>query len=102
MAVNKHIKTAIRVVLYIVVIAYFIAPDYAGENLRNLRQGFESYMGANLTRVHDSESVVTDPTVLKDAEAVISLFESQTAQRSNTTALADYVKALVKVHKLEE
>ncbi|KAI3875635.1 hypothetical protein MKX03_026038 [Papaver bracteatum] len=102
MAVNKHIKTAIRVVLYIVIIAYFIAPDYAGENLRNLRQGFESYMGGNLTRLHDSEGVVTDATVLKDAEAVISLFESQPAQRSNTTALADYVKALVKVHRLEE
>ncbi|KAI3942176.1 hypothetical protein MKW98_003775, partial [Papaver atlanticum] len=68
----------------------------------SLRQGFESYMGGNLTRVHDSEGVVTDPTLLKNAKAVISLFESPPALRSNSTTLADYVKALVKVHRLKE
>lgn len=102
MEVNKHIKTAMWVVLNIVIITCFIAPDYAAENLRNLSQGFQSYTGGNFSRVHDSEGSSTDPTLLKNAEAVIRLFERQPAQRSNTTALADYVKALVKVHRLEE
>ncbi|KAI3925448.1 hypothetical protein MKX01_035306, partial [Papaver californicum] len=97
--VNKHIKTAMRVVLTIVFIALLIPSD----KLQNLHQRFESYTGGYLTRVHDLEGVSTDDTILlKEATAVIKLFESQPEQHSNSTALVDYVKALVKVHRLEE
>ncbi|XP_043705977.1 ATP-dependent zinc metalloprotease FTSH 5, mitochondrial-like isoform X2 [Telopea speciosissima] len=66
-----------------------------------------SYVGTLAWRAREADGA-TDATLLKelyrrsDPEGVIRLFESQPSLHSNPTALAEYVKALVKVDRLDE
>ncbi|KAJ4953957.1 hypothetical protein NE237_030789 [Protea cynaroides] len=66
-----------------------------------------SYVGSLARRARDADAA-NDATLLKeiyrrtDPEGVIRLFESQPSLHSNPSALAEYVKALVKVDKLDE
>ncbi|KAG8381809.1 hypothetical protein BUALT_Bualt05G0011300 [Buddleja alternifolia] len=66
-----------------------------------------SYFGSLARRMRDTEGSA-DAAYLKelyhrnDPEAVIRLFESQPSLHSNQSALAEYVKALVKVDRLDE
>ncbi|KAI3875628.1 hypothetical protein MKX03_026031 [Papaver bracteatum] len=97
--------------------------DYLGDTLISCRQGveagFESITGGRfsegvadattsleiaegVTPVRDSEGVADATTLLEDAEGAIRLFESQPEQHSNSTAIVDYVKALVRVGRLED
>lgn len=81
---------------------------FAENNLRYLQQRFQSsYVGNFARRIRDSDGV-SDSSLLKelyrrkDPEEVIRLFESQPALHSSPSALAEYVKALVKVDRLDE
>lgn len=65
-----------------------------------------SYVGSLSRRVRDKDGS-NDAAYLKelyrsDPEAVIRLFESQPSIHSNPSALAEYVKALIKVDRLDE
>ncbi|XP_042487482.1 ATP-dependent zinc metalloprotease FTSH 4, mitochondrial-like [Macadamia integrifolia] len=66
-----------------------------------------SYVGSLARRARDADGA-NDVTLLKelyrrsDPEGVIRLFESQPSLHSNPSALAEYVKALVKVDRLDE
>ncbi|KAL2504546.1 ATP-dependent zinc metalloprotease FTSH 4 [Abeliophyllum distichum] len=66
-----------------------------------------SYVGSLARRVRDSDGL-SDAAYLKelnhrnDPEAVIRLFENQPSLHSNPSALAEYVKALVKVDRLDD
>lgn len=66
-----------------------------------------SYVGSLARRVRDTEEA-TDAAYLRelyhknDPEAVIRLFEGQPSLHSNPAALSEYVKALVKVDRLDE
>ncbi|KAI3944197.1 hypothetical protein MKW98_016427 [Papaver atlanticum] len=112
------LKTIIVVDVFI--LALLVTPDdYLGDTLISCRQGveagFESIIGGRFSegvadattsledagRVTDSEGLV-DASLLEDAEGVIRLFESQPEQHSNSTAIIDYVKALVRVGRLED
>ncbi|XP_026452435.1 ATP-dependent zinc metalloprotease FTSH 5, mitochondrial-like [Papaver somniferum] len=98
--VNKHIMLVVLLLITFYTTALCI-PDDAAENIihQNLEQRFESDNIGDSTRVSNSECL-TDVT--NDAEGVIRLFESHPALHSNILALVDYVKALVKVDRLEE
>lgn len=69
--------------------------------------GGSNYFGSLARRVRETEGS-SDAAYLKelyhrnDPEAVIRLFESQPSLHSNPSALAEYVKALVKVDRLDE
>lgn len=66
-----------------------------------------SYVGSLARRIRDTNGS-NDLAYLKelghrnDPEAVIRLFESQPSLHSNPSALSEYVKALVKVDRLDE
>jgi hypothetical protein len=66
-----------------------------------------SYLGNLARRLRDS-SEAEEVSYLKelyrrnDPEAVIRAFESQPSLHTNSTALSEYVKALVKVDRLDE
>ncbi|RWR72582.1 Peptidase M41 [Cinnamomum micranthum f. kanehirae] len=79
-----------------------------GNRLTSIQERLQStYVGNFARRVRDTDST-NDITLLKelyrrnDAEGVIKLFESQPSLHSNPSALAEYVKALVKVDRLDE
>lgn len=65
-----------------------------------------SYVGSLARRVRDNEGAM-DADYLRelaqrnDPEAVIRLFESQPSLHNSQSALAEYVKALVKVDRLD-
>ncbi|CAI9784870.1 unnamed protein product [Fraxinus pennsylvanica] len=66
-----------------------------------------SYIGSLTRRVRDTDkssaaAYLKELYYLNDPEAVIQLFERQPSLHSNPSALAEYVKALVKVDRLEE
>lgn len=66
-----------------------------------------SYVGSLARRVRDSDGL-SDAAYLKelnhrnDPEAVIRLFENQPSLHTNPSALGEYVKALVKVDRLDD
>ena len=66
-----------------------------------------SYVGSLARRVRDTDGS-NDAVYLRelyhrnDPEAVIRLFESQPSLHSNPSALAEYVRALVKVDRLDD
>ncbi|KAI3933756.1 hypothetical protein MKW92_051868 [Papaver armeniacum] len=125
--INKHIKRVIVgvvtpiLVFDVFIVAFFLIPDdYLGDDLRSFRQGvqdeFDSITGGRFNRVRGSEGLkdaegvtvvrgsegeADATTLLEDAEGVIRLFENQTEQHSNSTAFVDYVKALVRVGRLD-
>ncbi|PIN13227.1 AAA+-type ATPase containing the peptidase M41 domain [Handroanthus impetiginosus] len=69
--------------------------------------GRTSYFGSLARRMRDADGS-SDAAYLRelyhrnDPEAVIRLFESEPSLHSNPSALAEYVKALVKVDRLDE
>ena len=79
----------------------------AGNRLGNFHERFQSsYVGSFARRVRDTDGP-NDVMLLKelyrsDPERVIRLFESQPSLHSNPSALAEYVKALVKVDRLDQ
>lgn len=80
----------------------------AGNRFSSAQERFQSsYVGSLARRVRDVDEA-SEVAHLKelyhrnDPEAVIRLFESQPSLHSNTSALSEYVKALVKVDRLDE
>ncbi|CAD6231149.1 unnamed protein product [Miscanthus lutarioriparius] len=79
----------------------------AGARIRNLQERNQSsYIGSLARRVRDLESP-SETSLLKeiyrsDPERVIPIFESQPSLHSNPAALSEYVKALVRVDRLDE
>ncbi|XP_042451887.1 ATP-dependent zinc metalloprotease FTSH 5, mitochondrial-like isoform X4 [Zingiber officinale] len=77
------------------------------DRIGNFHERFQSsYAGNFARRVRDTDGM-NDVTLLKelyknDPERVIRLFESQPSLHSNPSALAEYVKALVKVDRLDQ
>lgn len=66
-----------------------------------------SYVGSLARRVRDSDELSDAAYLMElnhrnDPEAVIRLFENQPSLHSNPSALSEYVKALVKVDRLNE
>ncbi|KAL9677054.1 hypothetical protein QQ045_005281 [Rhodiola kirilowii] len=66
-----------------------------------------SYLGTMSRRMRDSDeanevSHLRELYLRNDPEAVIRLFESQPSLHSNPSALSEYVKALVKVDRLDD
>lgn len=87
---------------------YLIFTFCAGNRLLRTQERFQSsYVGSLARRVRDVDEA-SEVAHLKelyhrnDPEAVIRLFESQPSLHSNSTALSEYVKALVKVDRLDE
>lgn len=81
---------------------------HAGQRLARAPARFQSsYVGHLARRVRDADEA-TEVAHLKelyhrnDPEAVIRLFESQPSLHSNPSAVAEYVKALVKVGRLDD
>ncbi|KAJ6794620.1 Uncharacterized protein M6B38_229840 [Iris pallida] len=80
--------------------------NVGGNKLKPSQERFQSsYAGSFARRMRDAEG--SDISLLKelyrsDAEGVIRLFESQPSLHSNPSALAEYVKALVKVDRLDQ
>ncbi|XP_074584152.1 ATP-dependent zinc metalloprotease FTSH 5, mitochondrial-like isoform X2 [Curcuma longa] len=77
------------------------------DRIGNFHERFQSsYAGNFARRVRDTDGM-NDVALLKeiyknDPERVIRLFESQPSLHSNPSALAEYVKALVKVDRLDQ
>ena len=76
-------------------------------NVRASTLGGSSYFGSLARRVRDNDgsggaAYLKELYHRNDPEAVIRLFESQPSLHSNPSALAEYVKALVKVDRLDE
>nr|GMD90144.1 ATP-dependent zinc metalloprotease FTSH 4, mitochondrial [Ipomoea batatas] len=85
-----------------------ISRDGVVTGLVRAQQRFKSnYVGSLARRVRETDEV-SEAAYLKelynrhDPEAVIRLFESQPSLHSNPQALSEYVKALVKVDRLDE
>ncbi|XP_020100459.1 ATP-dependent zinc metalloprotease FTSH 5, mitochondrial isoform X1 [Ananas comosus] len=78
-----------------------------GKRLRNLSERYQSsYVGGFSRKLRDVDGS-NEVSLLKelyrsDPERVIRIFESQPSLHSNPSALAEYVKALVKVDRLDE
>ena len=81
----------------------------AGNRLLFTQERFQSsyVVGSFACGVHDVDEA-SEVAHLKelyhrnDPEAVLRLFESQPSLHSNSTTLSEYVKALVKVDRLDE
>ncbi|GMH12369.1 hypothetical protein Nepgr_014210 [Nepenthes gracilis] len=79
-----------------------------GSRLHGSQERFRSsYVGSLGRRFRDAEGASDEAHLRElfrrnDPEAVIRAFESQPLLHSNPTAVAEYVKALVKVDKLDE
>lgn len=78
-----------------------------GARIRNLQERNQSsYIGSLARRVRDLDTL-SGTSLLKeiyrsDPERVIQIFESQPSLHSNPAALSEYVKALVRVDRLDE
>ncbi|CAL1389998.1 unnamed protein product [Linum trigynum] len=79
-----------------------------GNRVPNIQRKFQSsYVGNLARRVRDADEA-SEVAHLKelyhrnDPEAVIKIFESQSSLHHNPSALAEYVKALVRVDRLDE
>lgn len=77
----------------------------AGNVFRNFQERSQSsYVGSFARRARDADGT-SDSFLLKELrgnpERVIKIFESQPSLHSNPEALSEYVKALVKVDKLD-
>ncbi|KAH7681964.1 Peptidase FtsH protein [Dioscorea alata] len=84
--------------------------SFKGESrnvFQNFQRRFQSAYAGNFSRRALDVEGANEITLLKelyrsDAEGVIRIFESQPSLHSNPSALAEYVKALVKVDRLDE
>ncbi|GMQ03694.1 hypothetical protein CsSME_00049399 [Camellia sinensis var. sinensis] len=88
--------------------SYFTFQRFGGNRLLGAQERLQSsYVGSLARRVRDTDGP-NDAAYLKelyrrnDPEAVIRLFESQPSLHSSPSALVEYVKALVKVDRLDE
>ncbi|XP_057480655.1 ATP-dependent zinc metalloprotease FTSH 4, mitochondrial-like isoform X1 [Actinidia eriantha] len=88
--------------------SYFTYPRFGVNRLSGAQGRFQSsYVGSLARRVRDTDGS-NDAVYLRelyhrnDPEAVIRLFESQPSLHSNPSALAEYVRALVKVDRLDD
>lgn len=86
---------------------YIVLLPTTGARIRHLQERNQSsYIGSLARRVRDLESP-SGTSLLKeiyrsDPERVIQIFESQPSLHSNPAALSEYVKALVRVDRLDE
>jgi ATP-dependent metalloprotease len=79
----------------------------AGGTLKNLNERYQSSFVGSLARRVQNLDVPSEASLLKeiyksDPERVIQIFESQPWLHSNRLALSEYVKALVKVDRLDD
>lgn len=79
----------------------------AGGALRNLHERYHSSYFGGLSRSMRDLGSQSEASMLKeiyrsDPERVIKIFESQPLLHSNPSALSEYVKALVKVDRLDD
>jgi ATP-dependent metalloprotease len=79
----------------------------AGFRFRNLQERNQSsYIGSLARRMRDldapSKTSLLKEIYRSDPERVIQIFESRPSLHSNPSALSEYVKALVKVNRLDE
>ena len=86
--------------------AFFVVSYCAVNRFPGAQERFQSsYVGNFARRVRDVDGA-GDAAFIKelrnDPEAVIRLFESQPSLHSNPSAVAEYVKALVRVDRLGE
>jgi ATP-dependent metalloprotease len=82
-------------------------PKLSGNKYRNLQERYQSsYAGSFARRARDmdgpNESSLLKEIYRSDPEKVIRIFESQPSLHSSPSALSEYVKALVKVDRLDE
>ena len=82
--------------------------DRAGNRLLGAQERFQSsYLSSIARRARDADEA-SEVAYLKelyhqnDPEAVIRVFESQPSLHNSPSALSEYVKALVKVDRLDE
>ncbi|KAL6005949.1 ATP-dependent zinc metalloprotease FTSH 5, mitochondrial [Asimina triloba] len=82
-----------------------------GNRLTSLQERSQSsYVGSLARRARDTDGVsdvghvalLKELSLRNDAEGVIRLFESQPSLHSNPSALAEYVRALVRVDRLDD
>uniref|UniRef100_A0A0E0MYC2 AAA+ ATPase domain-containing protein n=1 Tax=Oryza rufipogon TaxID=4529 RepID=A0A0E0MYC2_ORYRU len=78
-----------------------------GGTLKNLNERYQSSFVGSLARRVQNLDVPSEASLLKeiyksDPERVIQIFESQPWLHSNRLALSEYVKALVKVDRLDD
>ncbi|KAJ6743429.1 ATP-DEPENDENT ZINC METALLOPROTEASE FTSH 4 MITOCHONDRIAL-LIKE [Salix viminalis] len=81
--------------------------DSVGNRILNAERRFQSsYVGSLARRMRDtddgSEVLQLKELLRHDPEAVIRLFESQPSLHGNPSALSEYVKALVRVDRLDD
>lgn len=78
----------------------------AGNTLLNTRERYQSSYVRSLARrgrdVDEANEVAHLKELRNDPEEVIRLFESQPSLHSNSSALSEYVKSLVRVGRLDE
>lgn len=86
----------------------FTFKNTLGNRLLGAQERFQSsYLGSIARRARDADEA-TEVAYLKelyhqnDPEAVIRVFESQPSLHNSPSALSEYVKALVKVDRLDE
>ncbi|KAL1833232.1 ATP-dependent zinc metalloprotease FTSH 4, mitochondrial [Daucus carota subsp. sativus] len=91
--------------------SYLTSQTFQGGRVSSLpggpRRFQSSYIGRLARRVRDTDgsgdaSYLRELSRRNDPEGVIRLFESQPSLHNNQSALAEYVKALVKVDRLDE
>ncbi|KAL6953453.1 ATP-dependent zinc metalloprotease FTSH 4, mitochondrial [Sarracenia purpurea var. burkii] len=88
--------------------SYFPSQRFGGNRLSGAQERFQSsYVSSLKRRMRDADGL-NDVAYLKelylrnDPEAVIRIFESQPSLHANPSALAEYIKALVKVDRLDD
>ncbi|KAL0447390.1 UNVERIFIED_CONTAM: ATP-dependent zinc metalloprotease FTSH 4, mitochondrial [Sesamum latifolium] len=109
----KRQETQLRQLSNLAARPYRTSP-YAGgavhelsSNVRASTLGRSSYFGSLARRFRDNDgsgglAYLKELNHQNDPEAVIRFFESQSSLHSNQSAIAEYVKALVKVDRLDE
>jgi hypothetical protein len=87
--------------------SFSLAITNAGRAHRNLHDRYHSSYFGGLSRSMRDLGSQSEASLLKeiyrsDPERVIQIFESQPSLHSNSSALSEYVKALVKVDRLDD
>ncbi|CAI0401407.1 unnamed protein product, partial [Linum tenue] len=105
--VSRH-QSELRQCRSLFVRNYLSLNKFRSNRAPNIQRKFQSsYVGNLARRVRDADEA-TEVAHLKelyhrnDPEAIIRIFESQSSLHHNPSALAEYVKALVRVDRLDE
>ncbi|KAK8627871.1 hypothetical protein V6N13_135469 [Hibiscus sabdariffa] len=99
------IKTATRTWTVGQIENLFSKAHLSGNRLLSVQQRFRSSYAFNFARrARDADEAASFRELYhrNDPETVIRLFESQSSLHSNPSALSEYVKALIKVDRLDE